>query len=110
MPPTAPLSSPDQGKAHAKRASSKHKAGVKRPESHSGKYKPGSRKGKWEKVVAVAARAAHGCMKCQELEALATQAVRRAEAAERQAADLRQQLHDRIPVYPPRVPKSWQCH
>ena len=110
--------------AHSCRGSTAHKKGVRRPKSHSGKHKAGSRKGDWQKVAVkllakMPATDCQGCLAaqdtvrrlqlmCSELTAAAAKATERARAAEGAALMAAKGPAATSPVYLRPIPGSWR--
>lgn len=123
---TSAVVGPEQKKQPIKfsqRPSTVHVKGEQRPKSHSGKHKPGSRKGSWQKVTTKLAgqKPMLDCRKCQdaqealakfrvlcaELTLEAQRATTRAEKAEALASKLVDKQVNQPPAYLRPVPTSW---
>ena len=116
-------SQPEQKKDQKKfsdRPSTLHTRGIQRPKSHSGKRKPGSRKGGWTKTTAklagmsscpqcAAVQDALDKMQllCSELTAALKGANTRAERAEKVARQVLEKQQSQPPLYLRPVPNSW---
>ena len=114
---------PEQPSKFSQRESTAHIKGKPRPKSHSGKHKPGSRKGSWQRVTTKIAglKSTSPCRKCQgaqeafvkmqalcsELTVAAQRATTRAEKAEALSSKLVAKQINQPPAYLRPVPSSW---
>lgn len=107
-------------KKFSERPSTPHARGLQRPKSHSGKHKPGTRKGAWKKTTAkltgmsscpqcaeVQDALARTQLLCSELTAALKRADARAEKAEKVAKQLLEKQQSQPPLYLRPVPHSW---
>lgn len=111
------MAAADLGAQLKPKCSTTHAKGSGRPKSHSGKYKPGSRKQSWSKLTAKIQSSCQGCKACQA--ALTEMRQRCAELTSALAIerDRGRHLENRIQklphkgavaVYVRPVPSSWQ--